>query len=160
MDDAKGLLVLLYIVLLLFSLVMGIVWTIFPFIVMGRMLEIRQEISASKKGMYDLVQELARISQELSRIGGLAPGRSEPAAPPAASAPQRPPSVTRKTAPISLPMTPGQKLSISRDSRNVGDFTLAEVRQMLVTKQLALSDAYFDTGTQEWTTLDLNPYLY
>ena len=57
-------------------------------------------------------------------------------------------------------MTPGQKLSISRDGRNVGDFTLAEVRQMLVTKQLALSDAYFDTGTQEWTTLDLNPYLY
>ena len=68
--------------------------------------------------------------------------------------------MTRKTTPISLPMTPGQKLSISRDGRNVGDFTLAEVRQMLVAKQLVLSDAYFDTGTQEWTTLDLNPYLY
>lgn len=152
----------------LFSIAASIVWIIMPFVLWDRMNTIRREAAANRQFIAQFVQELGRISDELSRIGGFGPSRPAasalpaipPAAPPVASAPKAASPVTRKTTPISLPMTPGQKLSISRGGRGVGEFTLAEVRQMLHAKQLVLSDTYFDTGSQEWTTLDLNPYLY
>jgi hypothetical protein len=49
---------------------------------------------------------------------------------------------------------------ISQDGKNLGEYTLTNVRHMLKNRTLTLQDLYFDKETNEWMALELNPTFY
>lgn len=122
----------IFVVLLL---VFGIIWLIFPFIVDNRLRGIRQEIEKANRSTVGLAQEIAKGNQLLSKIANANAEKASLPAPPGATT----------------------KLNISKDGQELGPMDISMVRTMLNGGQLTLQDHYFDTTTNEWTTLDCRP---
>jgi cell division protein FtsL len=148
MDAATGLGMVLYLIIAVVGIFISIVWIVFPFIVNSRLAKLQNEIAEGNQEVRNLVQEATKANQQLARIIDF--NKKQASTP-----------VTRKTAPVQVVSSlPPLTLTISKDGENIGEYTLTNVKQMLKTKQLSLQDMYFDTDTQEWTTLELLPSLY
>ncbi len=129
-------------------LTISVVWLIFPFIVNSWLKQIYDEIAKGNQEVRSLLQQATKSNVLMEQAIALNKKQAQS-------------SVTKQTAPvpISFPL-PAQTLTISRDGENIGEFTLTNVKHMLKNKQLTLQDMYFDSATQEWVALELNPSLY
>lgn len=122
-------------ILAVLALFVSIVWIIFPFIVMGRMRLLQEEIQTTNRNLLLLIQETSKGNQSLTKVAN---------------------STAQKASPPQ-PRGESPKLNISKGGEDLGRMDAASVRSMLKKGEITLQDHYFDTVSNEWVTLDCHP---
>ena len=134
-------------------LVVAIVWILFPFIMMGRIKEVKEAIEKGNIHTMGLSHEAARTNELLTAIAASLKGTRQ------TSDSLRPISTEVSPSPTAQPLAP-IAVNVSKDGTDIGSLPIHTVKQMLKDRKLSPQDFYFDTASNDWLPLESDPRFF